>query len=76
MMSTDKAAPPGVPAYPMPASGSAPKPVYRRLRGYAFDPSLSAQLDTAVINETVYRVPWENSSGGNGDAGLSPGPVG
>jgi hypothetical protein len=76
MMSTDKTATAGVAAYPMPASGSAPKPVYRRLRGYAFDPSLSAQLDTAVINETVYRVPWEDSSDGNADEGLSPGPVG
>lgn len=37
------------------------------MRGYAFDPSLSTQLDTAVINETVYRVQWEE---------VEPGPVG
>ena len=49
MMSTDKTATSGLAAYSMPASGAAPKPVYRRLRGYAFDPSLSAQLDTAVM---------------------------
>jgi hypothetical protein len=42
-------------------------PPYRRLRAYAFDPSLATQLDTALINETVLRVPWEP---------LQPGPVG
>ena len=39
----------------------------RRLRAYAFDPSLATQLDTALINEAVLRVPWEP---------LEPGPVG
>lgn len=53
-----------------------PEPVYRRLRGYAFDPSLSSRLDTAVINETVYRVPWEEAGPPGTDDGLSPGPVG
>lgn len=38
------------------------------LRGYAFDPSLSTQLETAVVNEMVFRVRWER--------GLGPGPVG
>jgi hypothetical protein len=42
-------------------------PTERRLRGYSFDPSLSAKLETAFINERVYTVPWEE---------LSPGPVG
>jgi len=42
-------------------------PPYRRLRAYTFDPSLATQLDTALINETVLRVPWEP---------LAPGPVG
>ena len=51
------------------------RPVYRRLRGYAFDPSLSEQLDTAVINETVYKVMWEEQSD-RPDAGLMSGPVG
>lgn len=45
-----------------------PTPAYRRLRGYAFDPSLSIQLETMGINEIVYKVPWE--------ANLSKGPVG
>jgi hypothetical protein len=37
-----------------------PRPTYRRLRGYAFDPSLSLQLETALVNEVVFKVPWEN----------------
>lgn len=52
-----------------------PKPVFRRLRGYAFDPSLSVQMDTAVVNETIYKVVWEDQSS-NPNEGLMPGPVG
>jgi hypothetical protein len=43
-------------------------PPYRRLRAFAFDPSLSLQLETASINHTVLNTPWE------GD--LAPGPRG
>jgi len=43
-----------------PQSPPNPKPVYRKLRGYAFDPSLSMHLDTAVINEITYKVLWED----------------
>ncbi|HEY1165989.1 MAG TPA: hypothetical protein VGE90_12500, partial [Chitinophaga sp.] len=43
------------------------KPPFRKLRGYAFDPSLSLKMDTAAINDIVYKVTWEN---------LTPGPVG
>jgi hypothetical protein len=42
-------------------------PPFRRLRAYAFDPSMSTQLDTAVLNEVTLKVPWER---------LDPGPVG
>lgn len=42
-------------------------PLVRKLRGFSFDPSLSAKLETAFINERTYAVPWEE---------LSPGPVG
>lgn len=35
------------------------EPTFRKLRGYAFDPSLSLKMDTAAINEIVYKVPWE-----------------
>lgn len=45
-----------------------PAPVSRRLRGYAFDPSLSTQLEMAVINQLTYAVPWEES--------IKPGPTG
>ncbi|HET7461603.1 MAG TPA: hypothetical protein VFJ82_10150 [Longimicrobium sp.] len=43
-------------------------PAFRMLRGYAFDPSLSTQLETAVVNEMAFRVRWERK--------LGPGPVG
>jgi hypothetical protein len=42
-------------------------PPFRKLRGYAFDPSLSLKIDTAAINEIVYKVPWET---------VTPGPCG
>lgn len=45
-----------------------PPPQYRSLRVYTFDPGLATKLDTALINQTVLRVPWEE--------GLNPGPVG
>jgi len=45
-----------------------PPPPFRRLRGYAFDPSLSLRLETASINHTVFETPWENN--------LRPGPSG
>ena len=40
---------------------------WRKLRGYAFDPILSQQFETAGLNEIVFRAPWEP---------LSPGPIG
>jgi hypothetical protein len=43
------------------------KPAFRKLRAYAFDPSLSLKIDTADINSLVYKVAWEQ---------LEPGPVG
>jgi hypothetical protein len=45
-----------------------PTPSYRKLRGYAFDPMISLDLDTADINQITYRVPWEKD--------LKPGPEG
>ncbi len=44
------------------------RPTYRKLRGYAFDPITSLDLDTAEINQIVYKIPWE--------ANLKPGPEG
>jgi hypothetical protein len=39
-------------------------PPFRKLRGYAFDPSLSLKMDTVAINEIVYKVPWEEVTSG------------
>src|SRR5512142_2471833 len=44
------------------------QPMVRRLRGYAFDPSISIHLETMGINEIVYTVPWEE--------GIRRGPTG
>ena len=43
-------------------------PASRNLRGYAFDPMVSLDLDTSDINEILYQVPWEKD--------LKPGPEG
>ncbi len=43
------------------------RPPFRKLRVYAFDPSLNWQIETAVINQMTLQVPWED---------LEPGPVG
>jgi hypothetical protein len=37
-----------------------PRPTHRLLRGYAFDPSMATQLETALVSEITYKVPWEN----------------
>lgn len=47
------------------------QPPFRKLRGYAFDPSLSLQVNTALINQMTYRIPWEDK-----ETGLAPGPIG
>jgi len=44
-----------------------PQPTRRLLRGYAFDPSLATKLETALVCEISYKVPWER---------LEPGPIG
>jgi hypothetical protein len=44
-----------------------PQPSHRLLRGYAFDPSLATQLETALVSGITYRVPWET---------VTPGPSG
>ncbi len=46
------------------------KPPFRKLRGYAFDPSLSLKIDTALINDITYKIPWEDEDT------LKPGPIG
>ncbi len=44
--------PPHLPSQPSP-------PTHRPLRGYAFDPSLATKLETALVSEITYKVPWE-----------------
>ena len=34
-------------------------PARRSLRGYAFDPSMATQLDTAMVSGVTYHIPWE-----------------
>jgi hypothetical protein len=45
-----------------------PQPSHRRLRVYAYDPSLGTRLETLGINEATLEVAWEPD--------LLPGPVG
>jgi hypothetical protein len=52
-----------------------PTPSFRRLRAFAFDPSLRTHLDTAVMNEITIQVPWECDPE-TGKSTLKPGPVG
>lgn len=44
------------------------EPPFRKLKGYAFDPSLSTNIDTVFINDLIYKVLWEKD--------LEPGPIG
>jgi len=48
-------------------------PASRRLRIFAFDPSLAQRVETVAIQEIVVRVPWERGPDG---APLPPGPIG
>ena len=51
-----------------------PPPVERKLRVFAFDPSLGVKLETSGINEVVLSIPWERDAAG-ADL-LKKGPVG
>lgn len=44
-----------------------PQPFFRKLKGYAFDPSFSSTLSKRRGNEVIYRVKWEQ---------VDPGPIG
>lgn len=45
-----------------------PPPAYRKLRAFAYDPSLSTQLENYDVSEVLVNVRWEGN--------LLPGPVG
>jgi hypothetical protein len=49
-----------------------PRPPARKLRVYAFDPQASKDLRTAMVNDAVISLPWEEAW----EAPLTPGPVG
>jgi hypothetical protein len=51
------------------------RPAFRRLGVYAFDPSLSRQLENAPVNSVTMKVVWEFDSETGKDI-LEPGPVG
>jgi hypothetical protein len=51
------------------------RPPFRRLRAYAFDPTLSTELENAVINHVTLKIPWEVDPKSGNDK-LEPGPVG
>ena len=55
---------PKTPAIPVHLPSQPPKPTHRLLRGYAFDPSLATQLETALVSEITYKVPWEKLKAG------------
>ena len=40
-----------------------PTPPYKRLRAFAFDPSLSRQIETQDINEVTLKLPWDSALG-------------
>ena len=54
------------------------RPAFRQLRGYAFDPSLSLDLETYDVNNIIYKIRWEASCEDSSAqcATLGPGPVG
>ena len=59
--------PPSSAGRPVSRPPTTPFPQWRRLRGYAFDPGLSQQFETAAMSEITFRVAWEK---------LDRGPVG
>ncbi len=52
------------PSFALNITDASLKPVYRRLRGYAFDPSYANQLDAIGVNTVVYPIRWEDLSAG------------
>jgi hypothetical protein len=65
----------------MPKTTREYRPAFRRLRVYAFDPSLETQLENAMINQVTLQVPWESKLPPDpgeppGDGELQKGPVG
>jgi len=53
-----------------------PVPPHRRLRAFAFDPSLAAELDTSGLESVTLEVPWEESFDPAAGRHVLRGPVG
>lgn len=53
---------------PFPSPGTDPLPAFRRIRVYAFDPSLATQTTTQLMSEATLKIPWEEA--------LDVGPIG
>lgn len=41
-----------------------PRPFFRKLKGYAFDPSFSSTLSKRQSNEVIYKIKWEPTTPG------------
>ena len=65
---------PAVTPDPVPFAPRRQAPPNRRLRVFSTDPSLAKRVETAMLNETIVRVPWEETAGP--EPRLLPGPVG
>ncbi|MGO9519578.1 MAG: tetratricopeptide repeat-containing protein, partial [Candidatus Korobacteraceae bacterium] len=59
----------------MTPAASVTAPACRRLRVFAFDPSMARHLATAPINEVTLQIPWESKKE-DGSSILEKGPVG
>ena len=40
------------------------KPAFRKLRGYAFDPSFSSTISRRQSNQVIYKIKWEETKAG------------
>jgi hypothetical protein len=40
------------------------RPSFRKLKGYAFDPSFASTIDRRQTNEVIYRIKWEDTKPG------------
>ena len=77
-----KQAPAPAPSLAPSAAPAIPDPAKRRLRVFAFDPSLATQFQFAAINTATIQVPWEpppspeNLDNTAGKRPLTLGPIG
>ena len=65
---------------PSPSTPAKEPPPTRRLRVFAFDPSITTEMANYDVSEVVVRIPWERDrdlpGGKQREKGLKPGPVG